>query len=239
MYLYGKNSVLERLLVNPKSVRKVFLQENFGADGILDLIGRAGIPASRVTEKALRKIKNADRLQGIVAQVDDLVYADFDNLLRSDPDKRMTFICVDSINDPHNLGSIIRIAACFGGFAVVIPRHGSCEVTDAVMHVASGGENFVPVAKVNNLSTALVKAKRAGYWIVGTVVENGTDINRVSFPFPLCLVLGSEGKGIRHGIKKQLELKVRLPMKGAALSFNVAMACAIFCHEINRQKVNK
>ena len=236
MYLYGKNSVLERLLANPKSIKKVFLRENFSVERILGLTKAAGIPSARVTEKALKKIKNADRLQGIVAQVDDFAYADFDDLLRSGLDKNLSFICVDSINDPHNLGSILRTAACFGGFAVVIPRHGSCEVTDAVMHVASGGENFVPVAKVNNLSNALVKAKRVGYWIVGTVVESGTDMGKVSFPFPLCLVLGSEGKGIRHGIEKRLELKVRLPMRGAALSFNVAVAGAIFCHEVNRQK---
>jgi len=236
MYLYGKNSVLERLLVNPKSIKKVFLRENFSVERVLGLIKAAGIPSARVTEKALNKIKNADRLQGIVAQVDNFAYADFDGLLHGGLDKNLSFICVDNINDPHNLGSILRTAACFGGFAVVIPRHGSCEVTDAVMHVASGGENFVPVAKVNNLSNALIKAKRVGYWIVGTVVESGTNIGKVSFPFPLCLVLGSEGKGIRHGIEKRLELKVRLPMKGAALSFNVAMACAIFCHEINRQK---
>ena len=84
--------------------------------------------------------------------------------------------------------------------------------------------------------TALLKAKKAGYWIVGTVVEEGEDINRVKLPFPLCLVLGSEGKGIRHGIKKHLDMRVSLPMKGAALSFNVAMACAIFCHEISKQR---
>ncbi len=236
MYLYGKNSVLERLLANPTSIKKVFLQENFSSERIPGLARGAGIPIARVTERALKKLKNADRLQGVLAQVDNFDYADFDGLLHNSPGKNLSFICVDSINDPHNLGSILRTAACFGGFAVVIPRHGSCEVTDAVMHVASGGENFVPVSMVNNLSTALVKAKRAGHWIVGTVVENGTEINKVSFPFPLCLVLGSEGKGIRHGIEKQLELKVRLPMRGAALSFNVAMACAIFCHEINRQK---
>ena len=76
-----------------------------------------------------------------------------------------------------------------------------------------------------------------GYWIVGTVVDSGDDINKVSLPFPLCLVLGSEGKGIRYGLQKNLDMKIRLPMRGAALSFNVAMACAIFCHEIDRQRI--
>ena len=100
-------------------------------------------------------------------------------------------------------------------------------------------ENFVPVAKVTNLSTTLLKAKKAGYWAVGTVVEEGEDINSVSLPFPICLVLGAEGKGIRYGIQKHLDVKVTLPMKGAELSFNVAMATAIFAHEINKQRGSK
>ncbi|MFC1666573.1 23S rRNA (guanosine(2251)-2'-O)-methyltransferase RlmB [Candidatus Omnitrophota bacterium] len=240
MYLYGKNSILERLKIAPKTIKKISLQKNFDAPHILNLIDSIGIHTERVSEKELAKIKRADRLQGIVAEVDKFQYADFEELLNRRPDaqsdERLSFICLDNLNDPHNLGSIIRISACFGGFAVIIPRHRSCEVTDAVMHVASGGENFIPVSMVTNMTTALIKAKDAGYWIVGAVVENGEDINNRSLPFPICLVLGSEGKGIRHGIDKHLDLKSSLPMKGAALSFNVAMACAIFCHEIAKQR---
>ncbi len=174
-----------------------------------------------------------------MAEVNEFVYTPFEELLHKSQGKDLSFIFVDSINDPHNLGSILRITACFGGFAVVIAKHSSCEVNDTVMHVASGGENFTPVSMVNNMLTALIKAKEAGYWIAGTVVESGSDINNTSLPFPLCLVLGSEGKGIRPGIKKHLDVKVSLPMKGAALSFNVAVACAIFCHEITRQRAGK
>jgi len=236
MYLYGKNSILERLKVNPKSIKKIFLQHNFNTPYILNLIESSRIPLERVGEKQLTRIKRADRLQGIVAEVDDFQYASFEGLLNKPPDKKPSFIFLDNINDPHNLGSIIRITACFGGLAIVIPRHRSCAVTDAVMHVASGGENFVPVAMVTNMSNSLIQAKKADYWIVGAAVEGGEDLNKVSLPFPICLVLGSEGKGIRHGIDKHLEMKVSLSMEGASLSLNVAMACAIFCHEIARQR---
>ena len=237
MYLYGKNSVLERLKANPKSIRKIFVQENFNAPHILKIIKSVNIPLQRVLEKELLRIKRADRVQGIVAEVNKFNYSPFKDLLYRPKDKSLSFIFLDSINDPHNLGSIIRIAACFGGFAVVIPKHGACEVNETVLHVASGGENFIPVSMVTNLSTALREAKKAGYWAVGAVVEGGEDINSVSLPFPLCLVLGSEGEGIRYGLQKQLDLKVSLPMRGAQLSFNVAMACAIFAHEITKQKV--
>ncbi|MFC1509599.1 23S rRNA (guanosine(2251)-2'-O)-methyltransferase RlmB [Candidatus Omnitrophota bacterium] len=236
MYLYGKNSILERLNYNPESIKTIFLQDNFSVPNILEVIESNSIPVERMTEKALLKLKRADRLQGIVAKVDDFQYADLEKLLNRPADKKLTFIFLDNINDPHNLGSIIRIAACFGDFAIVIPRHRSCEVTDAVMHVASGGENYVPVSMVTNMSKSLIDAKDAGYWIAGTVVKDGEDINKVSLPFPMCLVLGSEGGGIRHGIDKHLDLKISLPMKGVALSFNVAMAGAIFCHEIAKKR---
>lgn len=236
MYLYGKNSILERIKVNPKSIKRIFLQDNFNVPDVLNVIKSRHIPIERVNEKQLTKIKRADRLQGIVAEVENFKYASFEELLNIPPEERLSFIFLDNINDPHNLGSIIRITACFGRFAVVIPRHRSCEVTDAVMHVASGGENYAPVAIVTNMSSSLIRAKKSGYWIAGTVVKGGEDINKVSLPFPVCLVLGSEGKGIRHGIDKHLELRLSLPMKGASLSFNVAMACAIFCHEIAKQR---
>ena len=232
MYLYGKNSVLERLEAKPKSIKRVFLQDNFSAAHIISVIGAKKIPIKRVTERELDNIKRADRLQGIVALVDDFSYTPFDELLRKGTEEGLSLVFLDNINDPHNLGSIMRVVACFGKFAVVIPKHRSCEVNDTVMHVASGGENFVPVSRVNGMLTALLKAKRAGYWAAGAVVSGGTDINKTSLPFPLSLVLGSEGKGIRHGLEKHLDLKVTLPMKGARLSFNVAMACAILCHEI-------
>ncbi len=237
MYLYGKNSILERLRVNPRSIRKIFLRENFNDPDIFKLVGTKKIPTKRVSEKKLGRIKHASRLQGIVAEVDDFMYVDFEELLDKGLEKKLSIIFLDNINDPHNLGSIMRIAACFGGFALVIPKHNACEVNDTVMHVASGGENFVPVSMVNNISTAIVKAKEADWWILGAVVRDGGEISSISLPFPMCLVLGSEDKGIRHGIEKHLDLKVSLPMRGVSLSLNVAMTCAIFCHEIARQKL--
>ena len=143
---------------------------------------------------------------------------------------------LDRIFDPQNLGAIIRTAACFGKLAVVIPRHKACEVTETVLRVASGGENFTPVAMASNLTKAILEAKEAGFWVVGAVVGDGQDINKVDLPFPLCFVLGSEGQGLRYGVEKHLDVRVRIPMEGAPLSFNVSGACAIFCHEIAKQR---
>mgnify|MGYP001574140700 FL=1 len=128
MYLYGKNSVLERLKANPKSIQRIFVQENFNAPHIIKLANSANIPVNRVSEKELIRIKRADRLQGIVAEVNEFIYTPFEKLLHRSQSDVLSLICLDGLNDPHNMGSIMRIAACFGGFAVVIPKHGSCEV---------------------------------------------------------------------------------------------------------------
>jgi len=237
MVLYGKNSVAERLKANPGSIQKIFLEDTFDPSGIDKLIKINKIPVEHVSRQGLSKTKNAKDLQGITARVNAFEYISFDELLDRPKEKRLTLIFLDRINDPQNLGVIIRTAACFGGFAVIIPRHEACEVTETVLHVASGGENYVPVSKVPNLSGAIIAAKAAGYWILGTVVtDDAEDINKISLPFPLGVVLGSEGEGIRYGIEKHLDIKARIPMHGAKLSFNVNIACAIFCHEISKQR---
>lgn len=237
MLLYGKNSVLERLKRNPASIGKISLQDNFALSSIEELIKANNIPVERLPSRELARIKPAKDLQGIVARVDRFEYTAFDDLLSRPQDRRLTLIFLDRINDPHNLGVIIRTVACFGETALVVPKFKACEVNETVLHVASGGENYVPVALVSNLSNAIIKAKGRGYWIMGAVLESeAEDINKISLPSPLALVLGSEGEGIRYGIQKHLDIKARIPMKGAKLSFNVNMACAIFCHEISKQK---
>lgn len=237
MFLYGRNSIYERLKTNPRSIKKVFIQDGTELPHIERLTRRNHIPLERLSAAQLEKVKHAKDLQGIVAKADIFNYANYDDLLDRPHNKQLTFIFLDRLNDPQNLGVIIRTAACFGRFAIVIPKFNACEVTDAVLHVASGGENYVPVSMVSNISDGIIKAKRKGYWIMGGIVsDDAKDVYEISMPFPLGLVMGSEGEGIRHGVDKQLDIKARIPMKGAPLSLNVAMACAIFCHEIAKQR---
>ena len=239
MLLYGRNSVFERLKVKPGSIKKVLLQDNLNLPQIEKLIKTNNIPVERLPSSRLANLKRAKDLQGIVARVDEFRYIPFENLLNKPKNEQLALIFLDRVNDPHNLGVIIRTVACFGGFGIIIPKFEACEVNETVLHVASGGENYTPVSIVNNLPNAVIKAKESGYWIVGAVVsQEAEDINKVSLPFPIGLVLGSEGGGIRHGLQKHLDLKAYIPMQGAKLSFNVNMACAIFCHEISKHRKN-
>jgi 23S rRNA (guanosine2251-2'-O)-methyltransferase len=236
LLLYGKNAVVERLKANMRGVRKVIISEEFEDASALELIKARRIPVQKVSAKDMLKMKRTERAQGIIAEVDPFRYSPFEELILAPKEERLSFIFLDEVTDPQNLGAIIRIAACFGGFGIVIPERGACEVNETVLNIASGGDNYVPVCRMNNLTNALIHAKKAGYWAAGAVIEGGEDLTKVSFPFPLCIVMGSEGKGIHYGVEKHLEMKVTLPMKGAALSFNVAMASAVFCYEISKQK---
>lgn len=225
----------ERLKVNPRSIREIFLQDNFSDPRILDKIKALKIPVKQVNKKELFRIKRADNPGGIIAQVKEFTYTPFQDLVGQAAGGKKTLIFLDRIYDPQNLGAIIRVAACFGNFGIVIPRHNACGVTETAVHIACGGENFVPVALVSNLSVALIEAKRCGYWVVAAVAEGGSDLTAVELPQPLCLVLGSEGEGVRYGVRKRLDLAVTIPMKGAPISFNVTAAAAVFCYEISRK----
>ena len=240
MLLYGRVSVLERLRVNPATVKKVLLQDNISLPEIEKETCRNNIPLERLSGHQLSKIKPAKDLQAVVAKVDKYKYASFDDLLVKAQRKEISLILLDRINDPHNLGAIIRTAACFGGFGIIIPQFNACGVTEAVLHVSSGGDNYVPVAMTSSLSTAILQAKECGCFVAGAQAQGDSmDIDKVSFSFPVVLVLGSEGEGIRYGIQKHLDISVGIPMKGEPLSLNVSVACAIFCHEISKQRCTK
>lgn len=238
MRLYGKRSIRERILSNPSSVKKLYVQEGLGKNDIIGLAKRHNIAIETLSLNRFQQLAKGIQAQGLIAEADKFQYQDFDELISREDKLKPTLIFLDRINDPHNLGSILRSCACFGGFAVVLPRHESVEVTDAVLKVACGAENHVPVSLVVNLATAIDKAKRAGYWIGATVVEEGENPRQMNLNFPLGLIFGSEGEGIRPGLTKHIDYKLTLPMQGAELSFNVAMSVSIFCYEVINQNPN-
>jgi 23S rRNA (guanosine2251-2'-O)-methyltransferase len=237
MFLYGKNSVIERLKKNPRTIKSIVLDDNFADGHIEKLIRAQKIPSQRISKERMSKILRTQHTQGIIAEVENFLYTDFDELVNTQNDSRRVLIFLDRVYDPQNLGAILRSAACFGGFAVIIPKHKACGMTETVLHVAQGAENYIPVAFVSNISGAIIKAKKSGYWIMGAVVEKSAKpLNSIDIPFPLGLVLGSEGEGVRYGVDKHIDIKATIPMGEASLSYNVSIACAIFCYEINKQK---
>lgn len=237
MVLYGINSVLERLKANPGSIKTIFIEESFFDKRIEKLIKENKVCCQRVSGRELKKIKPAKGLQKITARVNDFCFTPFNRILKPKNNNYFTVIFLDGINDPQNIGVIIRTAACLGGFALVLPQRYTCGINDTVIHVASGGENYLPIAKVDDLAKALSAAKDCGYTIAGSMAsEDAEDIRKVNYLFPLGVVLGSEGSGIRKNIRKYFDLRVKIPMEGAKLSLNVNNACAIISYSLLLQR---
>ncbi|MCL5408698.1 MAG: 23S rRNA (guanosine(2251)-2'-O)-methyltransferase RlmB [Candidatus Omnitrophica bacterium] len=236
MFLYGRNSIVERVKRNPQTIKKIFLQKDFNDGLLLKEIKNINVPIIYKDISHLQFKKFSNRAYKIAAEVSNFQYASFKDIINTPDDKKPVLIFLDNITDPQNLGSIIRTSGCFGNFGIVIPKQRACEINETVLAVAEGGENHVPVCMVTNLTYSIIEAKKHGYWIMGAVMDKGTSIFKTSFLFPLSVVLGSENRGIHPGMLKHIDLKVSIPMSEASLSFNVAIAASIFCYEASRQK---
>lgn len=240
MRLSGKNPVLERIKTNPKSIERIYVEENHpDGDYIRMKAKKWGFSVLLVPRSRMIKLAKNLHAQGVLADVEDFSYMDYGDLLRQALSEDRTILFLDNLKDPQNLGAIIRSVACLGGFSIVLPTHDSVEVTEAVLRVSSGGDNYVTISKVSNLSQAIAAAKKAGFWIAGTVVEGGKPVFESPLLFPLALIIGSEQKGIRDVLRKQLDLELTIPMAHPRLSLNVAQATTIFCYEIKKQKNKK
>lgn len=236
MRIYGRHSVSERLKANPQGIQRLFLEKEHAPKDLEFLAKNKRIPIRYLTEREFEKASRGIRSQGVLAEVEDFKYAQLENILATPKEKLPALLFLDNLNDPQNLGAIVRTSACLGGFALVLPKHDSVEVTEAVLRVACGGENYVPIAQVKNLSQALRAAKNQGYWMAGALTQGGQDLTKTSLHFPLGIVIGSEAKGIRQGLLKHLDLRLTIPMPQAGLSFNVSCAVALICYEVMRQQ---
>lgn len=237
MRLFGKNSVIERLRTNPASIRKVYLEEGYPDKGYIYKKAKPyNIPIHITTAGRLSKTAHHKNTQGILADAEDFSYTPYEDLLEVSLKQNRTPVFLDELNDPQNLGAIIRSLACLGRFALVLPTHKSVDITEVVLRIASGGDCHLPIAKVSNINAAIRSAKTSGFSIVGTVVKGGKSLQETHFSFPIGLVIGSEQKGIREVVRANLDVEVTIPMARDTLSFNVAHATTIFAYEITRQK---
>ena len=231
MKLYGKNPVIERLKSNPKSIRRIMIDEDHvDLAYIRKKCHQWGINVSTVSRSKIQRLAQNLNTQGILADIEDFAYIGIDELLDHALAKKRTPVFLDNLNDPQNLGGIIRTCGALGIFDIVLPTSESVSVTESVLRVACGGENYLSVARVSNLGNSIEKAKKMGFWIVGTVVEGACSLTQLDLKFPLGLVMGSEEKGLRDIILKKLDAQVLVPMKNQRMSLNVAHATSILCY---------
>ena len=193
---------------------------------IIDLARRAGVPVRFEPRAALERLAGSAAHQGIVALGAALKYAGIESVIGSS-----LVVVLDGVEDPHNLGAIIRTAHAAGAGAVVIPERRAASLTDVVAKAAAGALEHLPVARVTNVNRTLEELKEAGYWIYG-LDERGTEAyDRIDYAEKSAIVLGGEGKGLHDQVRKHCDVVVRIPMVGKISSLNVSVAAGIVLFE--------
>lgn len=194
------------------------------------------IPVRRVTRDEVYILAGHAHHQGVALRIREYPYADLDSLLRQPFSERDPLVALDSVQDPQNLGAILRSACFLGIKGIIIPKDRSAPVSATVIKIAAGATSYIPVVQITNLSRALKQLKEAGYWVAGLDVSGGKTIYEADLTAPLCLLVGNEQKGIRPLVKAECDLLVKIPAIGPLQSLNAATAAAIGMAEIVRQR---
>ena len=239
--IYGRNPVLELLRSGGRRADEIAVLA--GARGslaeVVALARRAGVKVSFRTREQLTAIAGTDRHQGVVARVASAEYADLSGLLEI-PKRRGEapfFLALDQVQDPRNFGALLRTAEAFGAHGVIVPKHHQVGLTEAAARAAMGAVEYIAVARETNLVSALETLKKSGVWIYGSAVGEGSPAWTVDLTGPLCLVLGSEGEGLRPLVARTCDILLTIPMAGQVGSLNVGAAGAALCYEVARQRV--
>lgn len=237
--IWGIHPVLEVLRTNPGLVREVISPGRPGSakiQEILDLARRRGIPVSNPPRLPLPAGEAPVNHQGVMARLKEFPTCGLDDLLTLPALPPPTLVALDSIQDPHNLGAIIRSAAAAGAAGVIIPKDRSAPLEGAAAKVAAGAMGRIRICRVTNLADSLRQLKEGGYWIYGAEGESGESIHATDLSGKLCLVIGSEGKGLRPLVRQMCDFLVAIPMSGLVESLNASVAAGIMLFEIVRQK---
>ncbi|MEO8036974.1 MAG: 23S rRNA (guanosine(2251)-2'-O)-methyltransferase RlmB [Acidobacteriota bacterium] len=234
MIIYGLNPVLEAIRSSPKQVRYIGISREHGPklERAVAAARQAGVAVRTMEIEQIDKLANRGVHNGIVADVIDAGYSNFDTIVEAEG---TSFVLIlDSITDPQNFGAILRVAEGFGVHLVVIPQHESVGLTPAAVKASAGASQWVKIAQVTNLSRSIETLKKGGYWIYAAA-EGGDRPSEVDFSGKVALVMGSEGKGIRRNVLEHCDRVITIPMVGHVESFNVATAAAVLCYEVRRQ----
>jgi 23S rRNA (guanosine2251-2'-O)-methyltransferase len=239
--VYGRRPVLEALR-SGRSVRTLWLAEGMREAPVISTIVQAaqdmGIPTVGVPRRRLDELTDGAHHQGVVAEAAALATVELDDLLAAARRRREPplLVALDRLEDPQNLGSLIRSAEAAGAHGLVLPAHRSAGLTPAVERASAGATEHLPVADVVNLTRALRELKSAGLWVIGLDAAAEQRHDQADLTVPLVLVVGGEGRGLSRLVAEQCDLLVRLPMAGRVASLNAAVAGAIVLYEAVRQR---
>lgn len=237
--IIGKNPVFEALNAG-RSVNKVLISDqlNINASKKANQLAKAANTiVQKVPKSKLDQLAEGSH-QGIIAYVAPYQYAELDDLFQvaTTRNEEPFFIILDELEDPHNLGSILRSADATGVHGVIIPKRRSVGLTATVAKTSAGAIEHIPVVRVTNIATTIEELKARNVWVVGTAADGTEDYRAIDGSMPLALVIGSEGKGMSRLVQDKCDWTVSLPLKGKVSSLNASVACSLLLYEVFRKR---
>jgi 23S rRNA (guanosine2251-2'-O)-methyltransferase len=242
LVIFGRQPILEAL-ASGSPLRKIFLAQGSGGAPMAQVLQQAEakkIPLQSLSRTELDRLTKTDKHQGIAAMMAGVDYVDCETILsrarKNNSDRKVAMLLLDGVEDPRNLGAILRVADGAGFHGVVITKRRSAEVTAATIKTSAGAAFHLPIAQVANLANTLSFLKKEGLWIVGLEEEAQETIFAMDAKLPLAIVLGSEGQGLHRLVRERCDFLYRIPMAGKLASLNVASAAAVVGYEVVRQR---
>ena len=234
----GRNAILE-LLKSDKDINKIFVSRGERHGSINEIIARAKEKRVVLVEVEVSKLDNmAENHQGVVAVVPPFNYCEVEDILELAKEKNEDpfVLILDGIEDPHNLGSIIRTAETAGVHGIIIPKRRTAQVNSTVSKVSTGATAYVKIARVNNLNETIRKLKDSGLWVIGTDGDADTLYYNQDLKGPLAIIVGSEGFGMSKLVKENADILIKIPMKGKITSLNASVSAGIVIYEAVKQR---
>ena len=242
MIVYGKNSVAELLRNSPQEVKKITVSEDFDVSSdprTNASIRKFRIKLSRLPKNAITDMCKSPNHQGIAAEVSDFSYSSVEEILGTARERQenVFLLILDHVEDPHNLGAVIRTADFLGVHGIVIPADRACDVNPTVVKISSGASANIKVARETNLGRVIDSLKKKGVWIAGADADSGDVICGFDFAsLDIAVVIGNEGRGMRSKIKQRCDFLLSIPREGKVESLNASVAAGIFLYEVYRQR---
>lgn len=235
--IFGRNPVIEALK-SGRDIEKILLASSEGSAAKIAAIAKErGIPVMRAERKLLDKLSGGSAHQGVCAYTAAYGYSELDDILfkAETAGEEPFLIILDDIEDPHNLGAIMRTAECAGAHGIIVPKRNACGLTETVAKTSAGAIEYMPCVRVTNLARTINELKEKGFWVAACDM-GGTEYYKADLKGKLAVVIGSEGYGLSKLVKENCDFIVSMPMLGKITSLNASNAAAVLMYEVRRQR---
>lgn len=240
-YIVGRNAVKEALKAG-RSIQRILVSDDKIKTGLSDIVGLAkskGVEVRPTPVKQMNRYETDVPHQGVIAFVNAVEFKDLGEVLQESNHENPLLILTDGVEDPHNMGAIIRTAECVGATAVLIPKRHNAPINATVAKTSAGAVEQIPLVQVGNVTQTIKQLQKQGFWALGAHMEGDRTLYETDLTIPTVLVIGNEGKGISRVVKEACDFLVTIPMYGNLNSLNASVAAAILMYEAVRQRTMK